>query len=468
MRYKDKEVLLDNTIINDFRDAVNSSNIFYYEDEYKCLWNLICSMMDRIDSCIKYINSFDISQFETEESLVNFMTYCSLIYNAVLQLFRSIGDLDEYYKSKEKNKFEVFKEDFARFMSLYDENINDSKSTDDEFFEFLRSIMFAHPTDTHRPKFVKKGDKLFSPFVLIKPIFMDDIKNAIGVAIYSLIDDKTIHFWFSANHLIDFVRSKYELLRIATEWVNEQIQRYSNKWKQTKVNRHLQGVELLNNIKCILEERHDDEVYSINEAIKLLECEVSDKTNFNIVLEYKEKLIDTFDELSDWVDSLQSDEKYPENFYKMLNPRPKILYPDAHYQIEKIDEYLDDRIIDFREYIDKRNNYIKTNNDAILSNFEWGVFQAEMFFIDLGKYYVHFDLSKICTAEEVRLLSRVALYFEMKNQEKGNINENIIKLIDESNRRNKRLKVVDSIKLSFPNKETMNIDIVDASINNGN
>ena len=95
-----REDLLNHSIINDFREVLNSSNIFCYEIEYKKNWNLFCAMMDRIDSCVDYINGFDVSRFQTEESLINFVTYCSIIFESIIQLFINVPELKLFYKQK--------------------------------------------------------------------------------------------------------------------------------------------------------------------------------------------------------------------------------------------------------------------------------------------------------------------------------------------------------------------------------
>lgn len=148
---------LDKTVITSFREIINSSPIFYSEDKYKGNWNLICVMMDRVDSCVDYINNFDISNFNTEESFVNFLTYCSIINDAVGQLFKLIPSLNEFYEKNTKEQSIYFKEDYYRFISQYDENSTMDKYPDEKFFEFIRSISFAHPLDTTRPKFLKKN-----------------------------------------------------------------------------------------------------------------------------------------------------------------------------------------------------------------------------------------------------------------------------------------------------------------------
>lgn len=455
---------LDKKVITNFREILNSSPIFYTEDKYKKNWNLICAMMDRIDSCVNYINDFDISNFKTEESLVNFLTYCSIINDAVVQLFKSIPSLNEFYETNIKEQSIYFKKDYERFIIQYDKNSINETYSDEKFFEFIRSLAFAHPLDTTRPKFLKKHDKLFSPYVLINSLFKDKIKNPVGIAIYSLLDDKIIYLWISADHIIDYISNRYCLLRKVSNWHTNEISGHESKWKMVKVNRELDNVSLLKHIKEILNERHCDS-YFIDDALEMLECEVSNKNNCVLVEKYKKSLIKTFSHLSDWVDSLQEESLYPHEFFAMLDPAPKKMYSQAHYQLEKIFSYLKDDVVDLESYLKNRNVYISKGGTADLSNFEWGLLQSECFFDMFGKTYIDFDLSEIKSTSELKLLVRTALFMEVQKQNKGHISRCILKLIKEDEKRNINLKVTSKMKIKTSSNETINVLFVDTSKN---
>lgn len=470
LKIKKKQNYLDKTIINNFRDTLNSSPIFTEEDEYKCHWNLICAMMDRVDSCVNYINCFNISNFETEECLINYLTYCCILNDSIVQLFNTITPLNNFYEDKIKNREKFFKDDYVRFINEYDKNSKVKTLSDDKFFEFFRSISFAHPLETSRPRFMKKDDRLYSPFVFNKNIFNREIKNPIGIAIYSLKDyDKTIHFWFSANHLMDFIYDKYSLLNIATDWLNGEIKKHEIKWNKKKVNRNLHGTELLLNIKEILNERHADTI-DIDCAVDMLKCNITDKNNISQVTKYREALMESFDELSDWIDSLQSDDKFPKKFYNLLYPTPETMYPQSNYEIGKINSYLDDRVIDYKTYIKNRNEYIQNNCEIdIKSDFEWGLFNAELFFYKFGNIYVNFDLTKIKSANEIKLLTNTALFMEMQQQiTTGKVSDCIINLINENNLQEKKLKVLKKMEVKTNDGKNITISFVDASKKNNN
>ena len=48
---------LNGKLCNELRDAINASPIFADDEQYHPLFNLICAAMDRIDTCVEYLNS---------------------------------------------------------------------------------------------------------------------------------------------------------------------------------------------------------------------------------------------------------------------------------------------------------------------------------------------------------------------------------------------------------------------------
>lgn len=51
------KMLLENDLNRKLREVINSDNLFWKDSEQKENWNLICAVMDRLDSSIEYINS---------------------------------------------------------------------------------------------------------------------------------------------------------------------------------------------------------------------------------------------------------------------------------------------------------------------------------------------------------------------------------------------------------------------------
>lgn len=74
----DKKEYFDLSLLREFREIINSSNVFSDVPEYRHYWNLICVLMDRLDSAIHYLNHH-IEQPNTEEDFVFFLVYASIL-----------------------------------------------------------------------------------------------------------------------------------------------------------------------------------------------------------------------------------------------------------------------------------------------------------------------------------------------------------------------------------------------------
>lgn len=192
----------------------------------------------------------------------------------------------------------------------------------------------------------------------------------------------------------------------------------------------------------------------------MLECPVTSVENEAAVKAYKDNIIAHILELCDWVDSLQDDENEP-NFFKAVSGYPKDLHDGAGYQLEKIFGYLDDDIIDYDRYIENRAFYIRTSNDNKMCNYDCGLIQAEHFFREFGSLYVKFDIQRMSSATEIKLLVNTALFFEREKQAKGQISDCILQSQREKRERLSKLKVIDAIKIKTPSG-TIKFDVVDS------
>ena len=126
------ETFLDQKNIDDFRNSINETEIFRRDERYKDISNLFPVVMDRMDSCVSYLNNHATPP-ETEEELLVFIMYSCMIIDALHQLFRSKPlDLKRPFKDNEDESYKYFKE---TCMSAPLNLSNNDCPTDDKFFE---------------------------------------------------------------------------------------------------------------------------------------------------------------------------------------------------------------------------------------------------------------------------------------------------------------------------------------------
>lgn len=166
------------------------------------------TVMSRVEMCISYLNMHSTCPY-TEEDLLSFMMYSCMLIDSIKLIFKEFG-----IESPEPT-LRYFKDACLSNAIFTGEK---KYPTDDKFFEYFRSLTFAHPLDTSRAKFLEKGEKHFSPWVTVNhvPDILDD--DVVGARVYSNKHDRIISFEFQFDSLKTYVKAKYNDLNLATEW----------------------------------------------------------------------------------------------------------------------------------------------------------------------------------------------------------------------------------------------------------
>lgn len=380
---------LDSNLCRKLRDKINETNIFCEDKEYHIYFNLICAVMDRLDSCIEYLNKHSKPP-QSEHELLVFSMYACTVIDAIKQLNKQLS-IPEKYKEEKR----IFKGICTSSpLNIKSENC----PTDENFFEYLRALIFAHPFETSRQKFLKKNNEIqYSPFVIAKShsAIVLGKKNIIGVRIYSSLNDDIKDLKFPFNLLKKFIKSRYELLEDVNCWVQRVIDKKYDEWKEHKVNRFIEPLNVWKDILNILKERYQEH-YTIDIVIDFLTCNITNSANTNIVFKYREEINNVLPLICDAVDDMNY-ELIEKLLDKIIYCRPQITYSWCDYQLEKIFCYLEES-----------NDYYNIN---------WGLQQAEAFSKEFAKDYVVIDTTNM-SFTEIKLLVSIACFYENKRQEK--------------------------------------------------
>lgn len=390
------EILLDNNLNNKLRETVNSDNLFWRDPEQKENWNLICAVMDRLDMSIDYINNH--SDYSNDENdIILFFVHSSIIKDAIYQVSNAL----KIDCSNKENIFYKYVKDYNIFQSVeeYENYRNSKNSADDQFYEYLRSLVFAHPAETSRsiPNRVQ-NEIQYSPYLLSSKLqFHRDYKNPVGVQIYSNKRDIS-HICLDFEDLKQYIKNKYYKLQLIVDKYNLIVHDFKTKKKKHKVNRKQDELSILKEISSILDERYLEH-YDIDELIDCLECSLTVDINKKNVEFYRNQIKKIVPDLCDAIDNYDCDSIY-DLCYDLLYNRPKA-YQMMHYQLEKIFCYL---------------------NDDGYGDVEWGLIQADAFSKEFAKKWViikPYDM----TFKEIKLLVNVACYLEYQEQNKESKND---------------------------------------------
>lgn len=381
----------DSSLLKEFREIINSSNVFSDVPEYRHYWNLICVLLDRLDSATYYLNHH-INQPETEEDFVFFLVYATILKDGIYKFHENI--YGKKPKTTENKKW--FKDAHGYSNLLFDE---DNCPTDDVFFEYLRALAFAHPygVDNRKRPFMSTNEIHYSPWV-IPHCLLGRGKDDVGLRVYSSNDDGLKDIFVSFDKLKRYLLERYSLLKTFIKWGSEEIVKQNTKWKETKIDRNGNPIDALENACKVLESRFLEH-YSIDDAIKFLKSSFTSNKNQTAVEVVKEKIISVIDPLCECIDKL--DYEGMEECLSFLYKRPKNLHSHAHYELEKIFDYLDD----------ERGDCLRGSDE------EWGLIQAIHFYESYAKNYVDIDF-KTMSYLDIKILIRTSLILG-KEDEKG-------------------------------------------------
>ena len=380
------EVFLNPDVYREFRNAFNETPLFMYNEEYKTCFNLFCAVTDRLESCIEYLNGHAETP-KTEEDFLSFVMFSCMVLDAVKHVLKQL-DIEK-----------IDKTDYFQNICL-SKPLNNEKHecpTDDKFFEYLRSIMFAHPFETNRPKFFMKHEIQYSPWVIANnpATKFRGIKDGVGVRIYSNKFDEIKDLIFSFDVLKKYIKSQYLLLDLATEKVKEIVSLKEIEWKKHKINRSLDYLDILKEIKDILKLRHE-EYYDVETVIRYMGCKNTLKENLTSVERFKQGIIEIIPDLCDAIDSLNY-EMATEKLDYILHQRPWKMHSMANYQLGKI--------------------YCDLNETQIVPKREWALEQVEVFSKEFAKKWVTI-IPQEMSFDEIKLLVTVSCYLEKIEQEK--------------------------------------------------
>lgn len=378
--------LLNQQLCDKLRDVINETDIFVKDKKESEKFLFICALMDRFDTVVKYINEHQ-KKPDSEEELIIFMVYSCIIKDGIDYIKKSL----KIGKSEDRKIFEyIYKKEPI--------NIPDNvKFDDDKFFSYFRSLIFAHPLYTSRSIPMSEENEIqYSPYIVMEPLYTTTFIDPIGTVIYSNKREIMEPLLISFESLKEYIKGKYEELNLVIEGFREIIKEKETKWKEHKVNRNQEDIEILKDCINILEERYI-ETYEINKLITYLTCKNSLEENIENVNKYRNEIKKIIPSMCDAIDSHDIEEFFSIISF-ILYVRPNA-HKTMHYQLEKIYGYL---------------NYENDNRDDI----EWGLKLAEAFSKEFAKKWVSIKPQEM-NFDEIKMLTQVACYLEYMEQKEG-------------------------------------------------
>lgn len=216
MRTKNAKPQLDRTIIIKLKEEMDSFYTLVSREKYFDIYYLSSAVVGRLELSVDYINKNIKYPFE-EYEYINFMLYANMIVDGVKVLYEKIFKQQAY--DKEIKYFRHAQE--QKILHLSEQEYID----DDRFFEYLRSITFAHPFNTDRNYKNIYGSQV-SPKVLpgarMGKIYEDDLDDPVGAFVYSSkkhgYGTNMVIVETSFKQLFAYINSRYLKLNSIIEW----------------------------------------------------------------------------------------------------------------------------------------------------------------------------------------------------------------------------------------------------------
>lgn len=380
---------IDEKIYQEFRKALNATNVFGCEKEYVELYNLGYALLDRMEKCVGYINAHTMIPNSEEEFLL-LMMYGSMVVDAV-KLVLHLLEVEHPYTRDSQTTYSYF----ADVCEEHNLILPDGKiPTDDKVWEYIRSLSFAHPFETSRAKFLKKGETQYSPAIIpyAEPqLWQTNAEPTVDVMIYSTAFPEIKHLNIPYDRIIGYIGSRYQLLSLGTEKIKQIIEEKKQEWAKQKVQVSTNPLDTLKSAAAIMESRHEET--ALGELVLLLKVQSTFEENRLQIHAYQSKIESTIPQIVTFVESLDTDglNNYLEQILQVTKPK----YGGADYQIQKIFSGLN-------QHADEREQ-------------KWGLKQADAFYKSCGYKWVKIDVSQMGN-EEIKLLVRIACEQEAQNK----------------------------------------------------
>ncbi len=333
---------LNPRIIEDLREAVIQSAYLQKEVDK---FNLVCAVMDRLDSASRYLN--DHSEYPKDESqYLAFMAYACMIcdsHDALRLVVLGTKEKDETEKEADK-EHKILGDIFMKEPFSLSE---DAITGDNTLFKYVRAISFAHPYETSRYSFLKRTNlPHMSPMTIVANKFnpIADKPGCICIWIYQS-DGKTLRLNIPWKSLLEYIQSRYDAISVKTDWIKDKLDAQIAEWKTHRIDRTGTVPEILQRIIDLIHERYelfpktqeddclDSKAWTIHELLRDYTLKLSDLSNKTSVERYRKAISDAIPDLCDIIDDVGDWDEVSDRF---LFAHPKTMHPGCDYELEKI------------------------------------------------------------------------------------------------------------------------------------
>lgn len=276
------QINLDTKVLKILRDKVNeeknitfNKRFYFKENEDHPAWDKICAIMDRLDDTVDYLNRLKLNTGKYNRSafdFYDFMNNASVVVDCVKELAKI---------------FDVSNDKIKKSTDIFNQLGSDGNGTDENYFEYLRSLCSVHPVETSRHKRYQANKFECSPYVMWnnRDIWYDDDCDIYAI-VYTSKDGefyKRVRIYIS--QIFEYVKTRFDFVVEITNAIDQYQKHVISNLKNRPIKKENEFDNYINYLKNLdkeLEDRYGSECsYSFGDIIKLFELRLSNPENQN-------------------------------------------------------------------------------------------------------------------------------------------------------------------------------------------
>lgn len=290
------KINLNPDIATHFRNIINEYINLSIKHEYKHKnkklensWNTICSIMDRIDDLVYYLNKKELNNGTWDRCAFDFFEF---IEQAGV-LISCIDDAFAIYNVKFPNHNTIFKS-----MKLNPKvSITKNKcELDDSYFMYIRSLSSVHPSNTSHHKEFQEADFEVSPYVMWNGGVLALNNQNVDLVLVSYnneTSDLLINKGVIINEIFNYIKYKYYSLNYLSKKISNYYKKVISNFRLLKIKKpsdFKDYIMYLQNLKNESLKRNPDMEYEIQELIDIFSLKITDINNEIKFNKYKNSL----------------------------------------------------------------------------------------------------------------------------------------------------------------------------------
>lgn len=392
------QININTQTLKRLRDKINEHQYISYNTKYGKYraWDKICSIMDRLDDTVDYLNELKLNTGKYSRSafdFFDFMNNSAVVIDCIKEL-EKIFDVED-----ERNKIST---------DIFNKTGKNGGGSDKKYFEYLRSLCSVHPVETSRHKEYQENNFECSPYVVWNNDRTFNNDGDIYAVVYISkdgMDSKLVNIYI--NQIFKYVNKRVDFIEKIITYIDKYQQDIIESYRNAEMKKEGDFdnyIDYLKNLKKESEIRYGhDYKHNFDELISLFNLKLSNDNNKEKMDLYKNALKYAIRFEHNSIQNMRSD-GFENNglLYPQKNIKTSLLY-----ELKLLNSNSAERC-KYRYELEKIL-YLSNNTSYSDSNRQWAYKQLDNIMPFLDKY-VTFE--KVQSDFECYALVKLALYLE--------------------------------------------------------